>query len=98
MANIKDPEFLRSKLFKLQEGFDITDILEMIGNSEKGTKQSPSQETINYFVGEIKSGRDANSIVQEMKARGIIGEYSISCPTAGGAALLNRSRILDFRS
>ncbi len=96
MANVKNPEFLRGQLLRIQKNFNIADILELIGKPEKDKQKTQSQETINYFVDQIKSGRDPELIVLEMQAKGVIGEYSISCPTRSISALQINSRILNF--
>ena len=96
ITNVKDPEFLRNKLFKLEKDFTILDILEMVGQTDEQSVPTPSEATISYFVREIKSGKDAGLVVREMRARGIIGGYSISCSTRSSVALTANSRILNF--
>jgi hypothetical protein len=89
-------EHLRDKLFIKDPKFTLTDLLEELGQKDNKNSQTPSQKEINYFVEKIKRGDSAKSIVKEMQEQGIIGSYSISCPTRSSVALSRNSQILNF--
>ncbi len=89
-------EELRDQLIIKDANFTLTSLLEELGQVKNESEPTASQKTINYFVAQIKSGRDASSIAEEMQVMGVIGEHSISCPTASSGVLLNHSKILDF--
>lgn len=95
----KDPEILRNKLFVMDRDFTLSSLLQLIGEKQY-FPETPSQETINYFVNEIHSGRDPREIAVEMERKGIVGEYSVSC--GGGlrmsSSLDGGSLTLDFRT
>ncbi len=91
--NTKDPETLRNKLFIVDENFDLTSLLKLIGEKQY-FPETPSQELVNYFIGQIYSGRDPRDIAYEMEKRGMIGEFSVSC---GGGSTLNNSLTINLK-
>src|SRR5260221_1066357 len=91
----KFSEDFRDKLIIKDPGFNLTDLLEELGQKENEKSHTPSQEKINYFVNKIKNGDDANSIVAEMQSAGELGSHSLSCPTSSSGALISRARILN---
>ncbi|CAN5358009.1 hypothetical protein BH10PAT1_BH10PAT1_5620 [soil metagenome] len=90
-------EDLRDKLIINPVDFTLTALLEELGQTHQGQKQTASQEKINYFVNQIKSGFDTNSIIEEMQKSGILGDYSLSCERSSSFALSYGARVLDFR-
>lgn len=85
-TEVGDPEVLRNKLFSMGEKFNPVSLLELIATTQN-FPPTPSQELIKYFVREIHSGRDSVSIAEEMREKGVIGKYSVSC----GASSLSDS-------
>ena len=94
--NINDPEFLRNKLFAMDQNFGLTSLLELIG-SEQFFPETPSVELINYFVDEIRMGVSPEQIAREMQEKGITGKFSVSCGGSSKAASLDgNSLTLNF--
>lgn len=92
---VKDPEILRNKLFGMDEDFDLEALLDLIAVAQN-FPATPSQELIKYFVNEIRSGRDAASIAQEMRSKGVVGDFALSCGRSNSVNSLGNSLVLNF--
>lgn len=93
--NIIDPELLRNKILICPTDFDLLSLMSTLSVNINPDLQTPSQKELDYFVGEIKSGRDPGSIALEMQERGIIGNNSLHCER-DNSILTSRSLVLNF--
>ncbi|KKR42344.1 MAG: hypothetical protein UT93_C0024G0004 [Candidatus Woesebacteria bacterium GW2011_GWF1_40_24] len=90
--DIKDPETLRNKLFVVDGDFNLAGLLELVGekNSEIPT---PSSQLVDYFVGLIQSGMDAEFVAQQMDQKGIVGSFSVSCGGLESSSSLEKNSL-----
>lgn len=87
--NITNLEELRHVLIKPSQDFDATSIVTEIGKIDKNVlkaKQTLTKQEVTHrvtYISElIQRGADARTIAYEAQRLGLLGEHSISCPSA----------------
>ncbi|MFA6519187.1 MAG: hypothetical protein WCV93_06110 [Candidatus Shapirobacteria bacterium] len=87
-----DPEMLRNKLFIVDENFNMTSLLEIIGENESKVS-TPNSQLVDYFINLIHSGAEARLIAQEMEQKGLVGNFSVSCGGQESASSLEKNSL-----
>lgn len=77
-----DIEELRTELFVVDEE-KIVALWQRLLKFQNLTSSPVPKSEIAYFVEKIRRGDEPNLIAREMAQRGLLGEFSISCPTVG---------------